>query len=138
MTRVAVPRVLMLTAVFAYTFAAVAGITVGAQAPEPAKGVKFVQISPTEMKTWLDYLASDDLQGRQVFTEGYGLAASYVAERLKEWRLKPAGDGGSYFENVKIRGYKITRNSSVTLAASEGTSKTFKHGDHVTFAAGPG
>jgi peptidase M28-like protein len=138
MTRVAVPRVLMLTAVFAGAFAVVAGITVGAQAPEPAKGVKFVQISPTEMKAWLDYLASDDLQGRQVFTEGYGLAASYVAERLKDWRLKPAGDAGTYFENVKIRGYKVTRNSSVTLAASEGASKTFKHGDHVTFAAGPG
>ena len=35
------------------------------------------------MKEWLTYLASDELQGRQIFTEGYGLAASYVADHLK-------------------------------------------------------
>src|SRR4029453_12977418 len=103
MTRVAVPRVLMLTAVSAGAFAVAAGINVGAQAPEPVKGVKFVQISPTEMKAWLDYLASDDLQGRQVFTEGYGLAASYVAERLGDFGVKPAGEGGTFFGGVNLR-----------------------------------
>ena len=46
-----------------------------AQAPEPAKGVKFAQVSAADMKEWLTYLSSDELQGRQMFTEGYGLAA---------------------------------------------------------------
>jgi hypothetical protein len=49
------------------------------QAPQPAKGIKYAQISPTEMQEWLTYLASDTLLGRQVFTEGYGLAAGYVS-----------------------------------------------------------
>jgi hypothetical protein len=137
MTR-AVPRTLAVPVVFVCAFAAAAGIGIRAQAPEPAKGVKFAQISAAEMKEWLGYLASDELQGRQVFTEGYGLASSYVAARLRDWNVKPAGDPGSYFETVKIRGYKVTRTSSVTIAASEGASKTFKHGDHVTFTAGPG
>jgi hypothetical protein len=35
------------------------------------------------MKEWLRHLASDQLQGRQVFTERDGLAASYVADHLK-------------------------------------------------------
>ena len=112
--------------------------TLLAQGPEPAKGVKYAQIDPAEMKTWLTYLASDELQGRQVFTEGYGLATSYVAEHLKTWDVKPLGEGGTYFESVRVRGYKVTRNSSVTVVAPNGTSTTFKHGDHVTFAAGPG
>ena len=90
------------------------------------------------MREWLGYLASDDLQGRQAFTEGYGLAASYVASHLKEWGVKPVGDAGTFFENVRIRGYRVTRNSSVTVVSVDGTSKTFRHGDHVTFAAGPG
>ena len=112
--------------------------TLLAQGPEPAKGVKYAQINPAEMKTWLTYLASDELQGRQVFTEGYGLATSYVAEHLKTWDVKPLGEGGTYFESVRVRGYKVTRNSSVTVVTPNGTSTTFKHGDHVTFAAGPG
>ena len=111
--------------------------TLLAQSPEPSRGVKYAQFNAAEMKEWLSYLASDELQGRQVFTEGYGLASSYVAEHLKSWGVKPLGDGGTYFETVRIRGYKITRNSSVTVATASGTT-TFKHGDHVTFPAGPG
>src|SRR5262245_19924502 len=120
----------------AVVFTAVAR-AVHAQGPEPAR-VKYAQINPEEMKEWLGYLASDELQGRQIYSEGYGLAAAYVADRLKSWGVKPAGDGGSYFEGVRQRGYKITRNSTVTVVAPNGTSTTFKHGDHLTFAAGPG
>ena len=118
--------------------AAVVGGTLLAQAPEPAKGVRYAQISITDIKEWLGYLASDELQGRQVFTEGYGLAASYVGEHLKAWGVKPLGDAGTYFESVRIRGYKITRSSSVTVTATNGTTTTFKHGDHITFPVGPG
>ena len=78
--------------------------TLTAQAPEAARGVKYAQVSPADMKEWLSYLASDELQGRQVFTEGYGLAASYIAEHLKAWGAKPLGDEGTYFENVKLKG----------------------------------
>ena len=56
----------------------------------------------------------------------------YVADQLRSWGVKPAGDDGTYFENVRLRGYRTTRNSSVTVTAN-GQAKTFKHGDHVTF-----
>src|SRR5262245_24972982 len=108
-----------------------------AQAPEPAKGVKYAQISPVEMKEGLTYLASDELQGRQIFTEGYGRATAYVADDWKEWRVKPLGANGTYFQPVKLNGYKSTRNSSITITANN-QSKTFKHGDHVTFPANGG
>ena len=48
-----------------------------------------------DLKEWLTYLASDQLQGRPTYTEGLGLAASYIAEHLKAWGVKPAGDDGS-------------------------------------------
>ena len=79
------------------------------------------RISPADLKEWLSYLASDTLQGRQVFSEGYGLAAAYIAERLRGWGVKPAGDEGTYFENVRLRGYRVTRNSSVTVTARAGS-----------------
>src|SRR5437899_11203709 len=77
-----------------------------AQAPETVKGVKYAQVSPADLKEWLTYLASDELQGRQIFTEGYGLATAYIADHLKAWGVKPIGDNGSYFESVKLKGYK--------------------------------
>src|SRR5688572_16341216 len=138
MTSADMRRILHLAASSAVVGAAVAGASLLAQAPEPARRVKYAQINAEEMKAWLGYLASDELQGRQVFTEGYGLAASYVAGHLKAWGIKPLGGGGSYFEDVRIRGYKVTRNSSVTVVAPGGKSTTFKHGEHVTFAAEPG
>src|ERR1017187_6527291 len=86
-----------------------------AAAPEPAKGVKYATIDEAGMKEWLTYLSSDELQGRQIYTEGYGLAAGYVADHLRQWNVKPIGDHGSYFQIVKMKGYKVTNNSSVTV-----------------------
>ena len=103
-----------------------------AQAPRAAQNVRYAQVDPEEIRTWLTYLASDELQGRQVFTEGYGLAAQYVAAHLEKWGVKPLGANGSYLQPVSLKGYRVTRNSSVTLEA-DGQAKTFKHGDHVTF-----
>ena len=107
--------------------AALSAITF-AQAPHPATGVKFAEVSPADMKEWLSYLASDELQGRQIYTEGYGLAASYVSDHLKSWGIKPLGEDATYFQTVRSKGYKVTRNSTITVG-----STTFKHGDHVTF-----
>ncbi len=107
-----------------------------AQAPEPAKA-KYSQIKESDLKDWLTYLSSDELAGRQVFTEGYGLAAQYVADHLREWGIQPLGSNGSYLQPVKLKGYKAKRNSSVTLEVN-GQTRTFKHGDHVTFAANAG
>jgi len=115
--------------------------TLWAQSPVPSTSVKLATLSETDARQWLTYLASDALQGRQIYTEGYGLAAAYIAENLKAWGLKPIGDTigdqKSYFQSVKQRGYRVTRNSTITVDVG-GQSKTFKHGDHVSFPVGSG
>jgi hypothetical protein len=107
------------------------------EAPVPDAKIPYATIDEAGMREWLTYLSSDQLQGRQVFTEGYGLAAAYVADHLRQWGLKPLGDDGTYFQTVKLRGYRVTRNSSVTVEVN-GESRTFRHGDHVTFPANGG
>ena len=89
-------------------------------------------LSEQEARTWLTYLASDALQGREVFTEGYGMAATYVSDHLASWGVKPLGDEGTFLQSVKQRTYKVARRSSVTIRAG-GRSQTFRHGDHVSF-----
>ena len=108
-----------------------------AQGPAPATGVRYAQVSENDLRQWLSYLASDELQGRQVFTEGYGRATQYVADQLKSLGVKPLGEKGTYFQPVKYKGYRVTRNSTVTIEAG-GQSRTFKHGDHVTFGTNSG
>lgn len=127
--------------VLGVSVAAIVAVTtssiLSAQAPKPATGVKYSQVSPGDLKEWLTYLASDELQGRAMGTEGYGLAAGYISENLRKWGVKPIGSNGTYLQIVKNRGYKVTRNSSVTVEAG-GQVKTFKHLDHVTFPVNGG
>src|SRR3954469_2398079 len=107
------------------------------QATGAARGKGAASITPGELKEWLSYIASDELQGRQVFTEGLGLAGGYIADHLKDWGVKPAGDDGTYFQVVKLLGVNVKRNSSVTVTVN-GQTKTFKDGEGVTFPANAG
>ena len=128
---------LLALGVLSVTFGRPWSLVAQSPGPEPAK-VRYAQISQADLKEWLTDLASDAFQGRQAFTEGYGMAAAYIAEHLKQFGVKPIGDGGSYFQIVARKGYRVTRNSSVTVTLADGQSRTFKHGDHVTFAANVG
>jgi hypothetical protein len=95
------------------------------------------QFSQDEMKQWLSYVASDELQGREVFTEGFGLAGSFIAEHLKSWGVTPAGDAGSYFQTVPVLGMRTRSNSTVTVTRN-GETRTFKDGEGVTFPRNQG
>jgi len=104
---------------------------------EAQRGRK-AQIAEADLRQWLTYLSSDALEGRQIFTEGYGLATQYIAERLKEAGVKPGGDNGTYFQSVKQHAYRITNNSTLTVEAPGKAPVTFKHGEGVTFASNVG
>jgi hypothetical protein len=121
-------------------FGAILAAVLAFQAPGLAqmrKPTGVSAITQADLKEWLTYLASDQLQGRATYTEGLGLAASYIAEHLKAWGVKPGGDDGSYFQVVKVNGVNVKRNSTVTVTAN-GQTKTFKDGEGVTFPANQG
>ena len=48
-------------------------------------------ISEQEMKIYDYFLAADQLEGRNLPSRGYDVAALYVASHLAEWGLKPGG-----------------------------------------------
>src|SRR4051794_16774695 len=48
-------------------------------------------ITEEEMKIYLYFLASDQLEGRNLPSRGFDTAALYVASHLAEWGLKPGG-----------------------------------------------
>ena len=63
---------------------------------------------------------------------GFGLAAGYVADHLRAWGVKPAGDHGSYLQTVRVLGVKTTSRSTVTVTVN-GETRTFADGDGITF-----
>src|SRR5215470_16501251 len=48
-------------------------------------------ITEEELKIYDYFLASDQLEGRNLPSRGYDAAALYVASHLAEWGLKPGG-----------------------------------------------
>lgn len=94
-------------------------------------------ITQQDLKEWLGYLASDELEGRATFTEGMGLAAAYIAEHLRSWGVKPGGPNGSYFQRVPVLGIKSDNKSTVTVEAN-GQTRTFKNKEGVTFPSNSG
>jgi hypothetical protein len=112
-------------------FLALLSAGAGAQQAPAARGGA-ASITEADLKTWLTYLASDELQGRATYTEGLGLAAGYIAAHLSQWGVKPAGDNGTYLQTVKVLGVRTNSNASVTVDVN-GERRTFKDGEGITF-----
>jgi Peptidase family M28 len=107
----------------------------GGQSPATRGGLGSIQVEP--LKEWLTFLSSDDLQGRATYSEGLGTAAAFIAERLTEWGVKPAGDNGTYFQTVKVLGVRNEGTSTITVEVN-GQSRTFKDGEGITLPRNQG
>lgn len=94
------------------------------------------QASAGQLKADITYLADDKLKGRQPGTEGYQMAADYVVERLKAYNVQPAGDGGSWLQQVKLRKAFIAPGAQVSLVKN-GTSISLVYGRDVTISPSP-
>lgn len=110
-------------------------LTVLSVSAAPAGGRE--SIGREDLKEWLTYLSSDDLQGRALFSAGMGLAAGYIADHLRAWGVKPAGEAGSYFQTVRVLGVKATSRSTVTVQVGNET-RTFNDGDMIAFPRNAG
>jgi hypothetical protein len=113
------------------TCAAALVIALGVLAVPVGGGIE--AINEGELREWLTYVASDELQGRGLYSTGLGLAAAYIERHLREWGATPAGDGGSsYLQTVPIRGIRATGRSTVTVEVA-GERRTFVDGQGITF-----
>lgn len=70
--------------------------------------VLFAQEKPSgeSAKSFVAYLASDALQGRDTGSPGFEKAAQWVAEKFKSWGVAPAGENGTYFQEFPFSFYK--------------------------------
>jgi Zn-dependent M28 family amino/carboxypeptidase len=87
-------------------------------------------------KRWwahVQYLADDKLEGRDVGTPGFELAAAYVTEQFKKAGLKPAGTVG-YAQPVEFVSSKIDESGSSLELVRDGKAEPLKLGDDAFLA----
>jgi hypothetical protein len=93
-----------------------------------------------EGKLWwahIQYLASDQLEGRDTGSEGYRKAADYVAGKFKQFGLRPAGVDG-YFQPVKfVVDQIVDEQTTAALVSEDGAVEPLKMGDDITASLNP-
>jgi len=60
------------------------------------------QINPSDINTHIQFLASDELSGRETGTSGEATAAAYIARHFEEFGLIPAGDENTYYQEFPV------------------------------------
>src|SRR5438445_5118702 len=66
-----------------------------------ARGVDM--ISASLLKSYLSFIASDEMEGRDTPSRGLDTTAKFIAMNLERWGFKPAGDEGTYFQKIALR-----------------------------------
>ena len=72
-------------------------------------------ISASDLMTRLYIFADDSMQGRETGTAGHLKSTAYIASELKRLGLQPAGDEGSYFQDVPMIRRAFDPASTITV-----------------------
>src|ERR1700682_1571107 len=86
-------------------------------------------IDPEKIRAHVKFLASDLLEGRGTGQRGGDIAAEYIATQFELYGLKPAGDKGTYFQDVPMVGVKTLPDISFKLVPANGEPVTLKNLD---------
>ena len=91
------------------------------------------KVDAEKIRAHVKYLASDELEGRGTGQKGGDLAADYIAAQFKSYGLNPAGENGTYFQNVPMVGVKTLPGTTFALAVKNGAPLDLKElDDYVT------
>lgn len=87
---------------------------------------KTTTVSADDIRSNLEVLANDSLEGRKPFSDGETKTINYIAGQFKKYGLEP-GNKGSYFQDVPM--VEITSTPSPTMNISGKTNISLKSGD---------
>ena len=114
--------------------ALIASLDAGAQTPPAVKAAE-ASINPEAIRAHVRFLADDLLEGRGPGVRGGDLAAKYIASQFALDGLKPAGDNGTYLQQVEFFGMRIKRDSTTfDLVPTSGSPMVLHFGTDYTVA----
>ena len=59
-------------------------------------------ITASQLSTYLHFVASDAMGGRDTPSQGLDVTAEFIRMNLEKWGFKPAGDNGSFFQKIAL------------------------------------
>src|ERR1043166_6271425 len=74
-----------------------------AKKPAVAKTRAVDTIAAAQLRDYLSFIASDEMEGRDTPSRGLDTTAKFLAMNLHRWGFKPAGDDGTYFQRIELR-----------------------------------
>jgi hypothetical protein len=74
-------------------------------------------ITANDLRTRLYQIADDSMHGRRIGEPGNYMATTYIAQEFKRLGLKPAGDNGSYFQDLPFGPIAFDSTSSRIVVA---------------------
>jgi Zn-dependent M28 family amino/carboxypeptidase len=110
-----------ITAVCGVALAAV-GVIAGSSRRAAAQGV-IPQMNKENIRAHVRFLSHDLLEGRGTGQRGGDIAAEYIAAQFALYGLKPAGDDGTYFQNVPM--VEVKTLPETTFMFSDASGKSF-------------
>jgi len=81
------------------------------------------RIDPERIRAHVRFLSHDLLEGRGTGQRGGDIAAEYIATQFALYGLKPAGDNGTYMQEVPLVGLTTTGGTTFSLAPDKGAQK---------------
>jgi len=83
-------------------------------------------IDAERIRAHVKFLADDLLEGRGTGQRGGDIAAAYIATQFALYGLKPAGDGGSYLQQVPLVGVRTQPETTFTVVPDKGEPMTLR------------
>jgi hypothetical protein len=90
-------------------------------------------VPAVNIEAHIRFLASDYMGGRDTGSDGYEIAANYVASQMRLLGLEPAGDNDTYFADVPL--HEVLADASYNTFTLDG--ETMAQGDRVYVALNP-
>ncbi len=120
-----------------FTLVFLGGVVVVSQVAGQKKTVKTARLEVTsvempdaeKIRAHVKFLSSDLLEGRGTGQRGGDIAAEYIATQFALDGLKPAGENGSYYQNVPMVSVKTLPTTSFKLIPNNGDALTLKNLD---------
>jgi len=113
--------------------AACGGGTTTPAPSQPSPAGPFPAASPATMRAELTAFAHDSMEGREAGTRGNFKGTAWIAAQAQKIGLKPAGENGTWFQEVPLVERGVDRNS--TLAA--GGAPLVLNTDYISFGGIP-
>ena len=91
-------------------------------------------VEPANLRAHIEYLAADELRGRDTGSAGYEQAAEYVAAEFEKLGLSPVGDDDGFFQQVPLVEARLVKDSARARIASTSAATELKYPDQFTMS----